>query len=184
MTIAIVDVFDARSAWANAPQAFVSLLASLLESPAKAQEFCLFAEHRGIVAKIVALAAERPDRDSLALLVAGVVCSEAYKAAKQDDYKTAEYIWTMSLNLYPLHLPSKAGLAVLYFNMADRSRALKYASEVIEAHENPAAQPRVMRNVVSGKYEVEAAADTGEPRLIGSSKAVLDQMRMIRDAVR
>lgn len=184
MTITAVDVFHARDGWANAPEAFILLLASLLETPAKAQEFCLFAERRGVVAKIVALAAERPDKDSLALFVAGIVCSEAYAAAKKDDYKNAEYIWSMALSFYPLHLPSKAGLAILYFNMADHGRALKYASEVIDAHENPADQPRVVRDLVSGEYEAEAAEATGIPQLEGSSKVLLDQMRIIRDAVR
>lgn len=52
--------------------------------------------------RIISLAAYDPDRESLALALAGLICSEAYAAAKKDDYKTAEYIWTMALNFYPL----------------------------------------------------------------------------------
>lgn len=184
MTITTVDVFLARQSWANAPQAFVTLLASLLESPAKAQEFCLFAEHHGAVSKITSLAAHSIDRESLAQLVATLICSKAYVAAKKGDYSAAEYIWTMSLNFYPAHLPSKSGLAIMHFNMEDYGRALKYASEVIDAFERPSEQPGLIGDLVSGKYESEAAVGMGVAGIEGSSQAVLDQMRMIRDAIR
>ena len=130
------------------------------------------------------MAAHDPDRESLALLVAGFICSEAYVAARHDDYRAAEYMWTMALDFYPTHLPSKTGLAILYFNMENHGRALKYACEVIDAYERPGELSGVMGDLVSGKYESEAAAATGVLGIKGSSQAVIDQMRMIRDAIR
>lgn len=174
-----LDVFCGSEAWARLPEVYLKALASHFNSPASAQEFRLFFECNGLLEKLVASNLSESNANIAISLTATLITSLGYRLAKADNYIGAKYAWNMSLKIEPNHGPTWSGLAVLSFNEEDYASAAKWARKLIDlslSHKSDTYQDRLNDDVLSGRFENEAADGMAIPQIVGSSEAIIGQM--------
>lgn len=168
--------------WARLPVSYLELLATRFDSPASAQEFRIFFESNGLLEKLIASNFGERDAEIALSLTAIAITALGYSLAKSGNNSGAKYAWSTSLKVEPNHLPTWSGMAVLAFNEEDYVSAAKWSRTVLDlsgSNNRGTYQGKLNDDVLSGRFDEEAAKGMGMPQLVGASETLIAQMRDI-----
>lgn len=169
------QVLRASRVWASLPAPFLDALSAKLVSGQNAVDFLRIADRSGIAAQLQIYDLKNPLHGITEMAIG--LSGYGYSLAKAGDLSGARKTWALTLMLAPRHVPTWVGMAILSVNEKDCRAAVSWADKVLtfKADESSAdPNESISARVMHREYEVE----TG---LVGNTRAVLGQMREIKD---